>query len=268
MAWGLLVMNKTKRTPQRITVLNYKKGEQIFKQNDYGISIYKILEGRVEVFREDAGVEISLAALGKGDIFGETAFLPKGADVRYASARAMEDSQLEIWHPRDLLKDYEKVSPVLKFIANQSMNRLLRMNMFMERLVTEKEKIKEKMAERREPTQTKRRHYRKKVTLPCVYVPAQRKGPHLTLAGHVKDISAGGLCLEADPKNDSLLAHQVDDMFHLSFVLPNEKELKVLGKIVYVTKKRDSMRLGMVFPEISDQTAETRKILGFFLLRP
>ena len=30
--------------------LRYKKGEQIIKQNDFGISIYKILSGKVLIF--------------------------------------------------------------------------------------------------------------------------------------------------------------------------------------------------------------------------
>jgi hypothetical protein len=90
----------------------------------------------------------------------------------------------------------------------------------------------------------------------------------VNLTGYIKDISVSGLGLEVDPRNHSLVSHGVDDMFYLSFVLPNEKQMEVLGKVVHVTKRRESMRLGMVFPETSDSMAEIKKTLGFFLLRP
>jgi CRP-like cAMP-binding protein len=44
-------------------VLRYQDGEQIIKQGDYGISIYKILSGSVQVFRKLKDVEIPLAIL-------------------------------------------------------------------------------------------------------------------------------------------------------------------------------------------------------------
>jgi CRP-like cAMP-binding protein len=260
-------MNRAQKLPQSTTTLKYKKGEQIFKQNDYGVSVYQILEGRVELFREHAGLEVSLGVLGKGDILGEMAFLRRGTDVRNASARAIEDSRLELWHPRDLLRDFEKAPPVLKFISNQTMNRLLRMHSFMERLVSERERVKQRMGEEKEPGGSKRRFYRKKVSIPCVYVPARKRGPQISLKGYVKDLSMTGLCLEVDNKNDSQVPHGVDDTFHLMFELPNGTELKATGRIVHVMKRRDIMRLGMVFSEMPGDQAESRRALGFFLLR-
>jgi CRP-like cAMP-binding protein len=260
-------MNRAQKLPQSTITLKYKKGEQIFKQDDYGISVYQILEGKVEVLREHAGLEVSLGVLGKGDILGEMAFFRKGTDVRNASARAVEDSTLELWHPRDLLREFERVPPVLKFISNQTMNRLLRMHNFMDRLLSERERVKQRMGEEKEPRGSKRRFYRKKVSIPCVYAPAQKRGPHVSLRGYVKDLSMTGLCLEVDQKNDSQVPHGVDDAFHLTFQLLNGEELKLTGKIVHVIKRRDIMRLGMVFPEMSKDQAESRKALGFFLLR-
>jgi CRP-like cAMP-binding protein len=118
--------------------LHYKKGEQVFKQNDFGISIYKILRGDVKVFRECEGIEIPIAHLGAGSIIGEMIFFLKSTEIRSASARATEDSEIEVWHPMELLKEYEKASPVLKLIAKQEMDRLIRMNKFMDNLVIEK----------------------------------------------------------------------------------------------------------------------------------
>ena len=72
--------------------LRYKKGEQICKQNDFGVSIYKILSGRVLIFRECEGLEVPIAELGKGDIIGEMVFFLKATEVRSASARAARPS--------------------------------------------------------------------------------------------------------------------------------------------------------------------------------
>ncbi len=96
-------MAKAPSTFSDVTVLRYKKGEQIIKQGDYGISIYIILNGNVEVSRESEGGDVVLATLGPGDIIGEMIFLNKGVEVRSASARALQDSELEVWHPKNLV---------------------------------------------------------------------------------------------------------------------------------------------------------------------
>jgi CRP-like cAMP-binding protein len=260
-------MDRAQKFPQTTTTLKYKKGEQIFKQSDYGISVYQVLEGKVEVFREHAGLEVSLGVLEKGDVLGEMAFIRKGVDVRGASARAVDDCRLELWHPGDLLKEFEKAPPVLKFISSQAMNRLLRMHSFMERLASERERVKQRMGEEKEPRGSKRRFYRKKVSIPCVYAPAQKGGPHISLKGYIRDLSMTGLRLEGDYKNDSQVPHGVDDAFHVAFELPNGKKLKLTAKIVHVMKRRDIMRVGMVFSELPGSQAEARRALGFFLLR-
>lgn len=51
-----------------VTVLKYKKGEQIIKQGDYGISIYIILNGYVEIFRETQGADVVLGTLLRGHL--------------------------------------------------------------------------------------------------------------------------------------------------------------------------------------------------------
>jgi len=117
-----------------VTVLKYKKGEQIIKQGDYGISIYIILNGYVEVFRDSDGAEVVLGTLGPGDIFGEMIFLNKEVEVRSASARALQDSEIEVWHPEELAKKYEEIAPVLKTMINQVLKRLLRMHKLLDKM--------------------------------------------------------------------------------------------------------------------------------------
>ena len=57
-----------------ITTLGYKRGELISKEGDYGISMYKIIEGKVRVFKESGEREVTLATLGPGEIIGEMTF--------------------------------------------------------------------------------------------------------------------------------------------------------------------------------------------------
>ena len=141
-------MAKAPSTFSDVTVLRYKKGEQIIKQGDYGISIYIILNGNVEVSRESEGGDVVLATLGPGDIIGEMIFLNKGVEVRSASARALQDSELEVWHPDDLGKKYEEIAPVLKAMINQVLKRLLRMNKLRDKLVPKIQGQRETKAER------------------------------------------------------------------------------------------------------------------------
>lgn len=74
-----------------IVRLKYKKGELIIKQGDYGISIYKIINGKVRIFSESGGTEVPLATLSHGEIFGEMTFLNRGAEARTAAVRAVQD---------------------------------------------------------------------------------------------------------------------------------------------------------------------------------
>jgi len=84
-------MGKKKKIPPIIT-LSYKKGDLIFKQGDYGISMYKIIEGKVLVFKESGDREVILASLGQGEIIGEMTFLSGPNVPRNASAKAVVDS--------------------------------------------------------------------------------------------------------------------------------------------------------------------------------
>ncbi len=150
-------MAKAPSTFSDVTVLRYKKGEQIIKQGDYGISIYIILNGNVEVYRESEGGDVVLATLGPGDIIGEMIFLNKGVEVRSASARALQDSELEVWHPDDLGKKYEEIAPVLKAMINQVLRRLLRMNKLLDKLIPKIPGQTETKEEKKTPKQSLRR---------------------------------------------------------------------------------------------------------------
>jgi CRP-like cAMP-binding protein len=247
-------------------VLRYEKGELIIKQGDYGISIYKIVSGKVKVFRTYEGEEVPLATLESGNIIGEMAFLNKDKDVRSASARALEDSELEVWHPRDLVEKYAQTSVVLKIIIDQALSRLLRINRFMDQLAVKKRGGKRPPEGKEDPWSSTREFYRKKVDIVCQYKPALGvKGSSPPLTGRIKDISMGGLCLEVVPKNESATTHDVGDTFHIDTVLPNGQDLNVTAEIVSVTKRPGGVRFGMKFKELPDYYG-TKKTLGFFLM--
>lgn len=65
---------------------SHASGTKIFQHGDAGDKLYLILEGRVRISREVAGMgEEALAILGPGDLFGEMALLdesPRSADAR------------------------------------------------------------------------------------------------------------------------------------------------------------------------------------------
>jgi len=247
-------------------VLKYLKGEQIIKQGDYGISIYKIISGKVQVFRRSEGVEVPLANLGAGAILGEMAFLSKDAGVRSASAGALEDTELEVWHPRELVKKYEQTSPVIKAIIDQALNRLRRINVFMDKLAVRSiNETSEKSVQDSGAWKSKRKFYRKKVYIPCRYAPASRPKGFTFLTGNITDVSMGGMGLQVSAKNESVISHEVGVSFHIDTVLPNGKELSLAAQVVSVKKARDRVRLGMQFNDLLDYQ-EAKKTLWFFLM--
>jgi CRP-like cAMP-binding protein len=256
-------MNKNSQAFPSINILKYRKGEQIIKQGDYGISIYIILRGRVEVFSELEGEERLLASLGPGDTIGEMTFLNKKVEVRSASARATEDSELEVWHPSILAKKYEEVPPVLKIMIDQALSRLATLNKLLERLdlslLEAQNTVKQEAAK-----QESRGFYRKEVESECTYAPAkQAKDSYGNLKGFIKNISMTGLRMEVPSKNSALASHDVGNYFRIHMVLPNQQPLTVTAKIVYLNKEKGKILLGMSFFDLPEHS---RKTLWFFML--
>ncbi len=70
------------------------KGKTIIEQDDEAFRAYYIEEGHVEVLVNEDGVELKVAELGPGDIFGEMALIEPGP--RTATVRALEDCSTTI----------------------------------------------------------------------------------------------------------------------------------------------------------------------------
>jgi SulP family sulfate permease len=72
---------------------SYAAGERIFRQGDVGDEIFLVRRGRVRIaLRFDNGVEHHVATFGRGDAFGDIAFLDRGA--RSADAVALTRADL------------------------------------------------------------------------------------------------------------------------------------------------------------------------------
>ena len=249
-----------------VTVLKYKKGEQIIKQGDYGVSIYIILNGYVEVFRESDRADIVLGTLGPGDIFGEMIFLNKGVEVRSASVRALQDSEIEVWHPDELAKKYEEIAPVLKAMINQVLRRLLRMHKLLDKLASKTSGQRETKEDKKLSKESRRRYYRKNVDIPCDCLPLHAgKDFRNPMKGRIKNLSMTGLRMEVPSTNPSYAAHEIGQSFRIETVLPNDQPLKLTAKIVNVHKQEGRLRLGMQFHDLPDYDG-TRKTLWFFML--
>ncbi len=246
-----------------IVSLTYKKGDLIIKEGDYGVSIYKILDGEVSVYREAEGEEIPLATLGPGDIFGERAFLSRADKTRSTSVRATKDSKLEVWHTKMLSREYDQMPPIIKYIIDQVMARSTRMNNLIVQLTTKQQKEKD-IREKEDPMASKRRFYRKKVDLPCRYRPVSASSK-FNLDGRIKDISLDGLAIKIMRRNTIDISHEKGDFFVINTVLPNKKEIELEAEVVTVQKVDNSedWEMSMLIADIS---AGAKKSLGFFLM--
>jgi CRP-like cAMP-binding protein len=120
-------MTQGKKIPSTVN-LSYPKGELILKEGDYGVSIYKVLKGNVRIFRKLGDQKFTLATLGRGEVFGEMAFFNFLLEPRSASVEAIDDVELEVWHPALLADEYRRISPMLRYVLKQTLSRLMTLN--------------------------------------------------------------------------------------------------------------------------------------------
>ena len=91
------------------------QGEWVFEEGNKADAAYLVVEGRIEIFRGEGNNQISIAMLGRGEIFGELSLID--GKPRTASARATCETQLMIIKPEDLesrLDQLEKTDKVLR----------------------------------------------------------------------------------------------------------------------------------------------------------
>ncbi len=256
---------KTEDKAPPVARLDYAKGDLIIKEGDFGISIYEIINGKVGIFVDSEGEEVKVATLGPGMVIGEMSFLASNTTPRSASARALEDSCLEAWHPALLSNAYKQMPDILKRIAGQALKRLVKVNKMVSGLTLSKEATQPGRAQKPSKTWTeKRSSYRKKVSLNCSYRPV--KSPEgFNLKGQIKDISRGGVLLVVDRSNLQSCPHVAGDQFVICTHLSPGQEVKLTAKIASVRTGITPVTIafGMAFTDI---TSGDQKKLGFFLM--
>lgn len=243
--------------------LNFKKNDLIIKEGNYGVSIYKIIKGKVRIFMDSGDDEMTLAILGPGDILGEMTFLNRNIVVRSASAKAIQDSELEAWHPDLLEPEYERMPEIVKLIIHETLARLIRMNKFICQMTPRKEERIEGKASKTQKT-SRRIYYRKKVDLPCTLRPAETPSK-LSAYGHIKDISLMGMRMEVKGTTMVDFSHDPGDEFDINLILPNGKDVYLTARILSSRKPHVSgmFSFGMIFTNMREGS---NKELGFFLM--
>lgn len=257
-------MKTDEKTPP-VTRLNYANGDLIIKEGDFGISIYEIISGKIGIFVDSEGTEIKVATLGPGKIVGEMSFLSSNTTPRSASARALEDSCLEAWHPAMLSNAYKEMPDILKRITGLALKRLVRVNKMVSGLTLDKEPTKPGQAQ--EPSKTwkeKRSSYRKEVNLNCIYRPV-KSAESFKLKGRIDNISRGGVLMVVNRANLSSCPHVAGDEFIIRTAFSPGQEVEMIAKIASLRegKTAATMAFGMVF---TDMTSGDQKKLGFFLM--
>lgn len=252
-------MNEKQSLPPNVE-LSFRKGDLIAKEGDYGVSIYRIITGQVAITIQSGEKEIRLATLGPGEIIGEVTFLSRNIEPRSASARALEDTKLEVWHPSRLTREYEQMEPIIKYISDQVLARLIRMNKFIGQLGTRGLT----KAVQPETASSQRSYYRKKLQASCEYRPLDiRKAAWLK--GTLTDLSLNGLGMTVSVRNNLQFPHENGKVFRIRTTLPNRKEVQVDAKIVTVRKSDVPGRLNLGMA-VGKMTEDARKTLGFFLM--
>ncbi|MCF8062017.1 MAG: cyclic nucleotide-binding domain-containing protein [Deltaproteobacteria bacterium] len=241
--------------------LNYRKGDLIMKEGDYGVSIYRVKKGHVRVTQQQGEMEVVLATLGPGEYFGEMVFLNKSVETRSASVRAMDEVEVEVMHPVRLSKEYDGMPPILRYITNQTLNRLNRLNKLYAQL------LKKKELESRGPTDpgvAQRKYFRKTLDQTCIYKPV-RSSDKVRLQGRITDISVGGLGMEVSSRNALNVRHEPGEEFIIHTTLPSGREIELIGKIQTVSRNAapGRIQLGLKFTRL---TGEATKTLGFFMM--
>jgi len=243
--------------------LQYKKGELIIKEGNFGIAVYRIVSGKVRIYTESKEGGVFESILGPGKILGDMTFWHRANEPYLFSAVALEDTDLEVWHLQRLLIEYERISPIMRYLSDQTLKRIKKMNKLLIHLNLKKDEKERDLVEEINASSL-RLFYRRKLDLDCLYQPCDHPSKG-ALSGRIKDISLGGVGLEVMSKNTAFFPHKIGVEFHLETDLPNGQRIDFIAKIVSAKKEdiKGKLLLGMSLTNISD---ESGKRLGFFML--
>ncbi len=92
------------------SIVSLKAGKSVFKEGDFGKSMYIVLEGVVEIFVIRSDVETHLAKMVQGDFFGEMALFRD--KPRSANARVISDIRLAVIESKAQLEKFLLDNPL------------------------------------------------------------------------------------------------------------------------------------------------------------
>ena len=206
-----------------------------------------------------------MASLGPGEIFGEEIVFNRTMEPHPMSARAVKETEIEIWHAATIGQTMAGLPPLMAQTFTQSLRRLVRTR----KLIDKQNRVEKPKAKvytgqvRQEWSNQQRKHYRKNVDIICKY--RQAKGSGRLLTGRLKDLSQEGARLEASVKSLMEYPHTVGDTIQVETTLPNGKPLIFVAQIMGAIPADDSGNryFGL---HVKDISYENQKTLGFFLM--
>jgi CRP-like cAMP-binding protein len=104
-------------------VKKYQAGDMIIEQGDPSDCAFQINAGAVEVFLNKDGKIVTLATLGKGEIFGENALFGEGISNANVKA-AKNDTELAVITCESFKHKLEKCDPMVQKILTMMIHRL------------------------------------------------------------------------------------------------------------------------------------------------
>lgn len=119
-------MNLEEFLRQTSEVKTFVKGALLIQEGQQAEEAYYVIEGAVEIYKNEGGAPVTVAKLGAGAIFGEMALLR--FDRYTLSARAMMDVKTYVITPELLQEQIRKTHPLIKAILDSLMERVQESN--------------------------------------------------------------------------------------------------------------------------------------------
>lgn len=107
----------------------YEPGEIVIEEGTQGDWVYIVLEGRVKVTKRTSLGMLTIDILRQGAIFGEMALFGKALEARSASVIAADGpARVGVLDTRQLIDDYESLSPRIRLLIKALIMRLKESN--------------------------------------------------------------------------------------------------------------------------------------------
>ena len=111
---------------QYFTVKRYASGEYIFREGDEADAIFVIHTGKVEIRMHKNGELITIATIGKGEVFGDMALIAKRN--RTADVIALEDTECFRMGVEDFNTRLDALDPLMRTVYKNLSARLYHAN--------------------------------------------------------------------------------------------------------------------------------------------